>query len=513
MNVMFRTLLPLLVVAACTSEKLPEPSDPSGPSENPICVFADKGAWSVDAVGMFKVPENSLGGILRAAQLGYDGVECDVRCTSDGVMVLNHDETINRTMRNASDYSSLNEDVYISQTSLDELRNNYVFASVIPSYRTKIPTLEEYLYECKRLNVVPMLHSDIQASYAMAKRIMGDDWVCLSGDLESCKSAREISDCLILYSTVDENTDELLGKLEEIGGACGVSLTEPGICTPEYVSALTSAGYLVQVSSFSEADEGDAIKNGVSYIKTDNIYSQNDETVSGSGSQDFVTVTGPKLKVGVMGDSISTMLGELVSGEYEVYYPFYDPNWKIEGKDAVDSKEETWWGRIIYGLMENAQLDVNSSWSGSKVVHQIVTIANGAEIEAGFVNRIDDSVDPDIIMIHGGTNDRAKKVPLGDYGWNLSLESLDLNSFKSAYVYLVRKLQLMYPDVRLILIIGDTLTEDYANSIIDIARHYDLKFVNLIGVPVDKCSGCHPSVLGHKQMADKIYEECKDILK
>jgi glycerophosphoryl diester phosphodiesterase len=41
--------------------------------------------------------ENSLEGIGRAAQLGADAVEIDVRLTRDGVAVLMHDRTLRRT--------------------------------------------------------------------------------------------------------------------------------------------------------------------------------------------------------------------------------------------------------------------------------------------------------------------------------------------------------------------------------------------------------------------------------
>lgn len=44
-------------------------------------------------------PENSLEGIAKAAELGADAVEIDVRPTSDGVPVLNHDMTLWRIAR------------------------------------------------------------------------------------------------------------------------------------------------------------------------------------------------------------------------------------------------------------------------------------------------------------------------------------------------------------------------------------------------------------------------------
>jgi glycerophosphoryl diester phosphodiesterase len=42
-------------------------------------------------------PENTLAGIERAIALGADAIEIDVHCTSDGVPILLHDETVDRT--------------------------------------------------------------------------------------------------------------------------------------------------------------------------------------------------------------------------------------------------------------------------------------------------------------------------------------------------------------------------------------------------------------------------------
>jgi len=42
-------------------------------------------------------PENTLAGIRQALRLGADAIEIDVHCTSDGVPVLLHDETVDRT--------------------------------------------------------------------------------------------------------------------------------------------------------------------------------------------------------------------------------------------------------------------------------------------------------------------------------------------------------------------------------------------------------------------------------
>ena len=129
--------------------------------------YAHRGCW-------FKgnVPENSLEAVRMAKRFGYKGIECDVKYTADSVMVIMHDKTINRTMRNASDYSKIEMPVEVSKMTFNELRDNYVMASDNPSMRERIPALEELLQECKAQGMIPMLHSNIAESFEMAQKIM-----------------------------------------------------------------------------------------------------------------------------------------------------------------------------------------------------------------------------------------------------------------------------------------------------------------------------------------------------
>lgn len=56
----------------------------------PILVFAHRGGG-----GLY--PENTLGAFEYSAQMGVDVLELDVHSTADGVLVVHHDATVNRT--------------------------------------------------------------------------------------------------------------------------------------------------------------------------------------------------------------------------------------------------------------------------------------------------------------------------------------------------------------------------------------------------------------------------------
>jgi len=235
-------------------------------------LYAHRGRWSKDESGSFLIPENSLHGIREAALMGYEGVECDVKClTKDGKMVMNHDYTLDRTMRKASDYSKVTGEIRLDALTFAEIRNNYVLESSVPEFRIAPPTFEEFLKECKEWNIRPMLHSSYEQAFRLAAEIMGDNWVCFSSDYEKVKAVREYSNCTILWSVDSGTPEEIIEKLEAIGGDCGISSMEYSLYTPEFVSAIRAAGYHVQCSVFSDGEEKKAIENGVDYILTDRI--------------------------------------------------------------------------------------------------------------------------------------------------------------------------------------------------------------------------------------------------
>jgi glycerophosphoryl diester phosphodiesterase len=59
--------------------------------DRPVLVVAHRGCWKHNA------PENSLSAFKACIDIGADAIEMDVRRTRDGVLVVMHDETVDRT--------------------------------------------------------------------------------------------------------------------------------------------------------------------------------------------------------------------------------------------------------------------------------------------------------------------------------------------------------------------------------------------------------------------------------
>jgi glycerophosphoryl diester phosphodiesterase len=87
-------------------------------------------------------PENTLAGIRAATELGVDAIEIDVHASRDGVPLLIHDETLERTTNGAG---------RVSDQTLDSLRALDAGAGFGPRYAgERIPTLAEVLDVTRR---------------------------------------------------------------------------------------------------------------------------------------------------------------------------------------------------------------------------------------------------------------------------------------------------------------------------------------------------------------------------
>lgn len=272
-------------------------------------------------------------------------------------------------------------------------------------------------------------------------------------------------------------------------------------------------------------------------------------------------------RVSVIGDSISTFKGWIPSG-YSAHYPATD--------GTLTTVDETYWYRLVYGFMKDAEFDTNIAFSGSTVTN--TTDANyaaryGSASNTWWHNSYTERFaacggcgKPDIILIHGGTNDFSHNAdPLAPglairndasnmYGGSApspsvmnaifakadaaktraEVNALPDGTFCEAYVKLLCQIRERYPKCKVVCIIGDYLNQAIEQSTIQIADHYGAKCVNLFRVngfndlggytPTTltnkgrqpnmpkhdysgDLSGCHPGSKAMEFIANKIYTE------
>ena len=130
----------LLVVLLCVATLL------SACSTN-VAANRGRNINSINHRGYVDAPENTLSAFRLSREMGFSMVECDVSFTKDGVPVLLHDSTINRTSNGKGNIRDL---------TLDEVKQ-YDFGSWKDAQYAgeQIPTFDEFLQLCKQLDIHP----------------------------------------------------------------------------------------------------------------------------------------------------------------------------------------------------------------------------------------------------------------------------------------------------------------------------------------------------------------------
>ena len=248
------------------------------------------------------------------------------------------------------------------------------------------------------------------------------------------------------------------------------------------------------------------------------------------------------MRVSLVGDSITTYEGTLVtnfdSENGGAYYP----------TGNVTAVTNQYWHKLIYNKMTSAILEVNNSLRGSCVVRRETHPDADYPARVGLYGL----GNPDVILIHGGTNDCTKHS--ADYAprpgqyradmysgdeykgmapstiptaaefkavydvaeaadtWDEIL-ALEDGYFVHAYVKLLTMIHFKHPNAKVVMIIGDALTKRAQQAILEIADHYGklygYKCVNFFGLAdsISKASGAHPDDAGFTYMADKIFQD------
>ncbi len=251
-------------------------------------------------------------------------------------------------------------------------------------------------------------------------------------------------------------------------------------------------------------------------------------------------------RISVIGDSISTFRGFVPYG-YSCHYPTADGD--------LTSVSQTYWYRLAYDLMSDAVIDRNIAFSGTAVARTTDTqFSNKGWFGEDFCTRFirqNGLGNPDIVLIHGGTNDFGHNIDPLAPGFDIrgadapsqeifskmfeeadaaltraEIESLDDTTFCTAYIKLLCLIRERHPNAKIVCIIGDNLSEGIEKSTIRIAEHYGARCVDLYavnGFNDQTCmpkhdydpstgKGCHPSSKAMKFIAEKIYTELGDWL-
>ena len=131
-KIMFKKLLIIstiaLVAVSCgTTSTLPVNDFPKVDQKGQTAIVAHRGFWNCEQAGF---SENSIASLKAAQDNGFWGSELDVHLTADGIVMVNHDNSINGKKISEHTYADFAEDL-------------------LPNGE-KRPTLDEYLVQAKK---------------------------------------------------------------------------------------------------------------------------------------------------------------------------------------------------------------------------------------------------------------------------------------------------------------------------------------------------------------------------
>lgn len=252
-----------------------------------------------------------------------------------------------------------------------------------------------------------------------------------------------------------------------------------------------------------------------------------------------LVMTKTDIKIGIIGDSISTFDGYMASDidgyqgtTYSVYYP----------KGDVKRVEDTWWFKMSLMLGADINNICNCSWSGSLVTGDSGSIKSASS--GCSSKRISDlsskGFAPDLVICYISCNDWAYNIPLGKWGISDSIPSEGMkSSFREAYALMLYKIKKSYPKA---IVVCLTNLEDYkrdripgwpsnnANGVSVEEWNLNIKEVaddmNCYTIDLQECginydnitkytvdNGLHPNSAGMTLIAKKIASSLAPLLK
>lgn len=108
-----------------------------------------------------EAPENTLPAFILAKKKGFDIVETDVAFTSDGIPVLLHDTTVDRTSNGTGNISAL---------TFEQVRAMDFGSWKSSEYAgTQIPTFEEFISLCRKISLYPHIEIKNNGTYTEAQ--------------------------------------------------------------------------------------------------------------------------------------------------------------------------------------------------------------------------------------------------------------------------------------------------------------------------------------------------------
>ncbi len=173
-------------------------------------LFGEKQVWIAHRGLSAEYPENTVPSFEAAGKSGFFGAECDVHSTSDGVLIVMHDDDVDR----CADGEGNIEDLTFAEIQAMRIDAGHG----IKNYPDlKIPTFEEYLAVCEEYGMVPYIElKKLDTKYLpdlfalLDKYGFRENAVLISFEMDYLLAARELDENIyMMFLSNDPSKDEI----------------------------------------------------------------------------------------------------------------------------------------------------------------------------------------------------------------------------------------------------------------------------------------------------------------
>ena len=210
-------------------------------------------------------PQNSLEAFEAAGRLGYWAIETDVHKTRDGVLVCNHDATVDHMFNGTGEICAMSWAELSELRFRDERRNGSTLDAGMPMFR-------RYLEICQEYHAVPFIETktmDVEEVLAQAFEYFEPEQLVLSSvNMEHLRLARRYSDRVFLHHIFSDETS--IKELAQMKPA-GVSLNYPDLDAfdSRMVEVVHGYGLKLCLRAGDSAEQVERMKAlGLDYIPT-----------------------------------------------------------------------------------------------------------------------------------------------------------------------------------------------------------------------------------------------------
>ncbi len=215
---------------------------------------------TVDAIAHRGEPvgerENTLPAFAAAVALGADVVELDLRLTSDGVVVVLHDQTLARLWGRDADVGDM------TLADVQELGHGEVRVPTLVEVLVAVPS--SLMVDFTRREVVNGAVAAVQDAGALGRSLF------VTGNVEALRMLRRRCPAARIGLTWTEGTQPPLGLLEELGAECWNPYF--GFATEAGVDAVHAAGRKVTTWTVdAEEDMARVVAAGVDAVVSNRV--------------------------------------------------------------------------------------------------------------------------------------------------------------------------------------------------------------------------------------------------